>query len=105
MNEQGAVQDGLSDVSLPEEDEPVAAGLHHMQRDQPQRVVEQMHGDIGEKDIARPETKPADHRSTTSKAAGSLQVAGRWQRFCRRRRWAVAAGSDGSRSLLRYRAS
>ena len=102
MAEQRAVEHGLADRIVPDEDEPVPARLEHAQRDQAERVVQQMRDDIEEQHIARPEAEPADH-GAISAAAAPLPAAGRWRRACPRPRSAAAAGRDGRRSPSRCR--
>ena len=46
MQQQRAVEDGLTRQALPDEDEPDAAHLNHAERDQSQRMIEQMGGDV-----------------------------------------------------------
>src|SRR5207248_2362222 len=76
MHQQRAVEGDLPRQALPEEDEPDAPGLDDAQRDQAERVIEQMRGDIEEEDVARPEAEPSDH-GPISGAAAPLPVAAR----------------------------
>src|SRR6266404_3405297 len=97
MHQESAVECDLAERTLPDEDEPNAAHFDYAQRDQAERMIEQMRRDIEEKDVARPEANTSDH-GATSEAAAPLRAAGRSRRGSRRRRPAVAAGSDGRRS-------
>ena len=63
---------------LPDEDEPDAARLEDAQRDQPERVIEQMRDDVEEEDVARPEAEPSGHGvyfSSGSTASGGRPIA------------------------------
>src|SRR5476649_157532 len=100
MKQQRAVEQDLSRQALPDIHEPDAPCLERAQRDEAQRVVEQMRGDVGEKDVARPEAQASDH-GTTSTMPAPLRAAGRSRPSCPRPRSAAAAGSDAGRSPWR----
>src|SRR5437899_5109065 len=102
VDEKGAVEGDLAGQAMPDEEEPYAADFEQAERDQAERMIEQMRDDVSEKDIGRPETDPPDH-GATSRAAIPRQAAGRSRRACQPRRWAAAAGSDARRSPWRYR--
>ena len=97
VGEQGAVENGLAQRIVPDEDEPRAADFEHAQRDQAERMVEQMRDDIEEEDVGRPEANPSDH-DAISEAAAPLRAAGRWRHACPTPRWVAATGWDARRS-------
>ena len=102
VGEQGAVENGLAGRVVPDEDERRAADFEHAQRDQAERVIQQMRDDVEEEDVGRPEANPSDH-DAISEAAIPLRAAGRWRHACRRPRSAAATGLDAGRSPWRYR--
>jgi hypothetical protein len=100
VGEQGAIENGLAHRIVPDEDEPRPADFEHAQRDQAERMIEQMRDDIEEEDVGRPEANPSDH-DATSEAAIPLRAAGRWRRACQLLRWAAATRPDARRSPWR----
>src|SRR5262249_47615693 len=102
MHQQRAIEHGLPGQILPDEDEPDAARFDDAQRDQTERMIEQMRGDVEEEDVARPKAEPPDH-GLTSEAAAPLRVAVRSPPACPPRQWAAAAGSGAGRRPWRCR--
>ncbi len=97
VGEQGTVENGLAHRVMPDEDEPRAADFEHAQRDQAERMIEQMRDDIEEEDA-----NPSDH-DAISEAAKPLRAAGRWRHACLTPRSVAATGWDARRSPSRYR--
>src|SRR3990167_3208140 len=96
MGQQRAVESDLADRVVPDEYEPDPPGLEHAQRDQAERVIEQMRDDIEEEDVARPQADPSGH-GVISGAATPPRPAGRSRRARPPPRRAAAAGPDGWR--------
>src|SRR5215813_5980588 len=65
MDEHGTKEGSLTDWVVPQQHEYASADLESVQRDQAQRVIEQMRDDIEEEDVARPQTEPPDHDITS----------------------------------------
>ena len=79
VGEQGAVENGLAQRIVPDEDEPCSAGFEHAQRDQAERMVEQMRDDIEEEDVGRPEAsrRPWRYFTSANAASGGRPIAAR----------------------------
>ena len=93
---------GLADGIAPHEGEPCPACFEDAQRDQPERMIEEMGDDVGEEDVAGPKAKPSDH-DVISAAAGPPRAAGRSWPAHPSRRSDAAGERDAWRSRLRSR--
>jgi len=100
VTQQRPVEKDLADGIVPDEGEPVPPFLEDAQRDQAERVIEEMGDDVDEEDVARPEAKPPGH-GVISGEAGRLRPAGRSRRERLSRRSDAAAGRGARRSRPR----
>ena len=70
MGRHGAVQRHGADRIAPQREEPRAAALELLERDQAERMVGQMRRDISEQHQARPQPQPSDHGPALATVAG-----------------------------------
>src|SRR4029077_11892826 len=58
-DERGVEREG-TEVTAPEQDEPLASGQHRVDRDEAERVVEEVGGEVGEQHETQPEARLPD---------------------------------------------
>lgn len=100
VTEQRPIEKNLAGGIAPDERDPMAALFEDAQRDEAERMIEEMGDDVEEEDVARPEAKPPDHR-VMREGAARLRAGGRSRRAPPSPRSGAAAGPGARRSHRR----